>query len=126
MTIPAHIAITYQPQTRYQPTTHHGSPAMTSPLTLFDSKDHAGRLWKIEARTHNDQLIVWFVCWRANGRSKALDQIAAYSADGWDMQRWFPRSPAPVPEVILEAVERQLKELVRQQQSQIQQEGLRG
>ncbi len=118
MTIPLHIAITYQPTTTPEP------PTMITPQMLFNRTDHASRQWHITARTYNDQLIVTFICWRANGRGKALDQTAAWSADGWDMERWFPRSPAPVPEAILKAVERQLTELVRQQQAQLQQEGV--
>jgi hypothetical protein len=103
---------------------------MTSPLTLFDSKDHAGRLWLITARPGriwSDELIVDFTCWRATGRGKSLNQSAFWGPGGWDLAaRWFPRSPLPVPEVILKAVEFQLKVLVRQQQAQLQQEVSRG
>ncbi len=100
---------------------------MTTPLTLFNSKDHAGRLWLITARLGwSGEMIVDFTCWRSTGRGKSLNQSAFWNSGGWDLAApWFPRSPAPVPEVILEAVERQLKELVRQQQAQLQQEGVR-
>lgn len=92
---------------------------------LFDDTDHAGRSWRITARPGNGQLIVTFTCWHASGRSKALDQTTAWDADGWDLARpWLPRSPMPVPDRILQAVERKLKELVRQQQAQLQQEGV--
>lgn len=95
--------------------------------TLFVDNDHKGRRWLITARPHESQLIVNFVCWNTNGRSKALDQTSAWGADGWDLARpWLPRSPMPVPERILQAVERRLTELVRQQQAQGQQEVSRG
>jgi hypothetical protein len=99
---------------------------MTSPLTLFDSKDHAGRLWQITARPGriwSDEMNVDFTCWRATGRGKSLNQRAFWGPGGWDLAaRWFPRSPSPVPEAILRPVERHLKELVKQQQAQLQQE----
>jgi hypothetical protein len=91
---------------------------------LFTGLDHNNRSWAVTTWPLVDQQIVRFVCWHATGRGKALDQTAAWGPDGWDMQRWFPRSPKPVPDVILSAVERQLKELVRQQQGQAQQEGV--
>jgi hypothetical protein len=97
---------------------------MTSPLTLFDSKDHAGRLWLITTKPKwSGEMIVDFTCWRSTGRGKSLDQLAVWGHGGWDLAaRWFPRSPSPVPDVILKEVELQLKELVRQQQAQLQQE----
>lgn len=93
--------------------------------TLFSDTDHAGRRWVITARPYQDLLIVNFTCWNARGLSKALDQTSAWGAEGWDLSRpWLPTSPRPVPDRILQAVERQLKELVRQQQAQLQQEGV--
>lgn len=92
---------------------------------LHTGLDHTSRSWVVTTWPHDGQQIVRFVCWHATGRGKALDQTAAWApADGWDMQRWFPRSPAPVPQPILSAVERQLTELVRQQRQQLQQEGV--
>ena len=101
---------------------------MTNPRTLFDSKDNIGRLWLITARPlRGGGMIVDFTCWRSTGRGKSLDQRAFWGPGGWYLvARWFPRSPSPVPEVILKAVELQLKKLVRQQQSQLQQEVSRG
>jgi hypothetical protein len=95
---------------------------MTNPLTTFVSKDHAGRLWVITVRTHAAWLTVTFCRRRTNGSGVALNRTAAWGADGWDRQSWFPLSPSPVPEAILRPVERHLKELVKQQQAQLQQE----
>jgi hypothetical protein len=93
--------------------------------TLFSDTDHAGRRWVVTARPYQDLLIVNFTCWNARGLSKALDQTSAWGEDGWDLSRpWLPTSPRPVPDRILDSVERQLKELVRQQQAQLQQEGV--
>lgn len=94
-------------------------------ITLFDDTDHVGRSWRITARPSNGQLIVTFTCWHSSGRSKALDQTTAWGVEGWDLSRsWLPTSPRPVPEQIITAVERQLTQLVRQQQAQLQQEGV--
>ncbi len=100
---------------------------MTPPLTLFNSKDHAGQLWLITARHGwTGEMIVDFTCWRSTGRGKSLNRLAFWGPGGWDLAApWFPRSPSPVPGAILRPVERQLKELVRQQQAQLQQEGVR-
>jgi len=99
---------------------------MTSPQTLFNGKDHAGRLWLITVRTHAAWLTVWltvtFCCRRTNGSGVALYRTTAWGADGWDRQSWSPLSPSPVPEEILRPVERHLKELLKQQQAQFQQE----
>ena len=83
---------------------------------LLDCHDENGRHWIVTARLFMGEQIFDFVCWRSNGSGKTLDQTAGWRSDGWDLLRWFPRSPAPVPEAILSAVERQLKELVRQQE----------
>lgn len=84
---------------------------------LLDCRDENGRHWIVTTRPgFKDQQIVQFIGYSANGRSKTLCRDAAYGPEGWDLLRWFPRSPAPVPEAILSAVERQLKELVRQQE----------
>ena len=92
---------------------------------LLDCRDENGRHWIVTTRPgSNGQQIVDFTCYRSNGSGKVLNQTAAYGSVGWDLLRWFPRSPAPVPEAILSAVERQLTELVRQQQAQVQQEGV--
>ena len=91
---------------------------------LFTGTDHAQRSWFVSTWPHDGQQIARFVCWHATGRGKSLDQTAAWGPDGWDMQRWFPRSPSPVPEPILKEAERRLKELVRQQQAQVQLEGV--
>ncbi len=93
--------------------------------TLFNDTDHTGRRWLITARHYDGKVLVNFRCWNANGRSKALDQTAAWRPEGWSLARpWLPTSPRPVPEKILRDVERQLKELVRQQKAQLQQEGV--
>lgn len=73
--------------------------------------DHAGRRWLITSRTLTDQILVNFTCYQANGRGKALDQTAVWGPEGWDISRWFPISPRPVPEAILTIVERKLKEM---------------
>jgi hypothetical protein len=73
--------------------------------------DHAGRRWLITSREHAGQILVSFTCYRATGRGKALDQTAAWGPEGWDISRWFPVSPRPVPEAILKIVERKLKEM---------------
>ena len=80
--------------------------------------DHAGRRWFISARqasntvrTHDGQILVTFTGYRATGRGKVLDQTAAWGPEGWDISRWFPVSPRPVPEAILTIVERKLKEM---------------
>ena len=94
-------------------------------IELLDCRDENGRHWIVITRPGlrvRDQQIVDSTCYRSNGRGKSLRQSAAYGPEGWDLLRWFPRSPAPVPEAILENVERQLKELVRQQQAQIQED----
>ena len=83
--------------------------------------DPAGRRWFISARqasntarTHDGQILVTFTCWRSSTPGKALDRTAAWGPDGWDISRWFPVSPRPVPEAILELVERKLKEMAPQ------------
>lgn len=83
--------------------------------TLFQGRDHIDRRWLITARPGPDAVaIVTFTCWNTNGRSKALDQTAAWSPDGWDMcRRWFPASPRPVPDLILAMVQKKLQELVK-------------
>ena len=92
-------------------------------IKLLDCRDENGRHWiVITWPGFNNQQIVDF--YRSNGRGKSLRQSAAYGPEDCDLLRWFPRSPVPVPEAILENVERQLKELVRQQRQQLQQEGL--
>ena len=88
-------------------------------LTLFSDRDHKNRPWLITAKPHDGQLIVSFRCWNVDGCSKALDKSAVWDTEGWDLASpWLPSSPRPVPDPILAVVERQLKELVRQQQAQ--------
>lgn len=93
---------------------------------LYTGTDATQRSWAITYRLEDGQLTVRFICWRSSGASKALDQTCAWGKEGWDISRpWLPRSPAPVPGFILRMVERQLKQLVQQQQAQVQQEGVR-
>ena len=86
---------------------------MDKEKTVFDGRDHKSRRWLIIARPYNNQVIVEFCCWNANGKSKALNMTSAWTDGEWDLSRpWLPTSPRPVPEAILEAVERQLKQVV--------------
>lgn len=85
--------------------------------TLFQGEDHAGRSWLVTARpgqTGNPlrpATIVTFFC-RSSRGTKQLDQTAAWDPiERWDIQRWFPFSPRPVPEKVLQAVEKRLKEV---------------
>lgn len=99
---------------------------MNNESVLWTGLDATKRSWFITYRPEDGQLTVRFICWRASGAGKALDQTCAWGKEGWDISRpWLPRSPAPVPVAVLRTVERQLKQLVQQQQqAQVQQEGV--
>lgn len=80
---------------------------------LFQARDHVNRSWKVTHRPGlGSKVLVTFRCVAASGRSCVLDQTASWHpTTGWDMTRWFPSSPRPVPEAVLAAVEAKLREV---------------
>lgn len=79
---------------------------------IWRGVDHANRGWLVTARPfHFDTQLVTFVC-RSQRGTKALDQTGAWHPDtGWDMTRWFPASPRPVPSLVLAKVMSALREV---------------
>lgn len=80
---------------------------------LYRGLDHANRSWLVTARSgvlaERPAILVTFVCRTLRG-TKQLDQTAAWdSAErAWDIQRWFPASPRPVPDAVLHVVQSEL------------------
>lgn len=84
---------------------------------LFQGEDHANRRWLVTARpgkTGNPSRPATLVSLRCLSQRgvKVLDQTGAWHPiDGWDMTRWFPASPRPVPAAVLTEVMNRLANL---------------
>lgn len=73
--------------------------------------DVHNRTWQITILPNfsKHETDVKFFCVK-NGRTR-LHQQGKWTPKGWDMQTWYPRVPAPVPQEVYDFVIRQLREM---------------